>query len=352
MPFSVKNFSECRLNDPFFDSLREDYEGFENWFRKKSESGETAYVHYDENGVVRAFLYLKDSESEAVGDLTVEPRMKIGTLKIDPSFEGRRLGEGAIGIALWKWQRSDLDQIYVTVFPKHDDLVTMLNVYGFEKCGKKGEEDVFVKDKKKMRYDTIRRPFPYFDPKFTRGKYIPINDVFHDLMFRYSELMNTNQNTGEMTVSNGITKNYVAAPMSEVDYRQGDIVFIYRKHTGSGQKAYKSVVTSYCTVSKITWVKKDWKKIVDFDSYLKLVGNKSVYEPKVLENEYKKRNLCVIELIYNGYFGAGHNVTYSSLEAEGLFKKYPYEIELNRAEIIKIMKMGGKDEQDIIVDQS
>lgn len=148
MPFSVRKFSECRLDDQFFDSLKEDYKGFENWFEKKSKGGETAYVHNDEDGRVQAFLYIKDLESEAVGDLIAESRMKIGTLKINRAFGGRRLGEGAIGIALWKWQRSDLDRIYVTVFPKHDDLINILETYGFDKCGKKGEEFVFMKDKK------------------------------------------------------------------------------------------------------------------------------------------------------------------------------------------------------------
>jgi len=317
--------------------------------RKKSKTGETAYVCNDEKGRVQAFLYIKDLEEEAVGDLVAEPRIKIGTLKINQAVEGRRLGEGAIGIALWKWQKSVLNQIYVTVFPKHDDLIDLLETYGFEKRGRKGEEHVLVKDKKRMKYDTIRRSFPYFNPKFERGKYIPINDVFHDPMFQYSELMNTNQNVGETAVSNGITKNYIATPMSEIDYKPGDVVFIYRKHTGSGSKGHKSVVTSYCTVSKVTWVKKDWKRILDFDSYLKLVGNKSVYESKILEEEYKKRNLCVIELIYNGYFGAGHNIIYNDLKAAGLFEKYPYDIELDRIEIIKIMKMGGKNEHDIII---
>lgn len=172
-------------------------------------------------------------------------------------------------------------------------------------------------------------------------------------MFQYSELKNTAQNVGEMPVSNGITKNFIATPINVIDYRQGDIVFIYRRHTGLGSKSHKSAVTSYCTVSKTTWVKKDWKKIKDFESYLKLVGNKSVYSSEILAEEYeKKKNLCVIELIYNGYFGAGHNVTNHNLKTAGLFEKHPYEIELNRTEILKIIEMGGKDEQDIVVDKS
>ncbi|SDK65776.1 hypothetical protein [Halanaerobium congolense] len=31
----VKKFSEIEINDPFFDSLKSDYAGFEDWFSRK-----------------------------------------------------------------------------------------------------------------------------------------------------------------------------------------------------------------------------------------------------------------------------------------------------------------------------
>ena len=31
-----KNFKDINLNDPFFDSLKQDYQGFETWFYKKA----------------------------------------------------------------------------------------------------------------------------------------------------------------------------------------------------------------------------------------------------------------------------------------------------------------------------
>ena len=346
MPFSVRKFSECQLSDPLFDSLKKDYDGFEDWFKKKSESGEDAYV-YDENGI-QAFLYIKDLDSEEVGDLPAEPRMKIGTLKIGSAVEGRRLGEGAIGIALWRWQRSELDQIYITVYPHHDDLIVLLRTYGFEKCGKKGGEDVFVRDKRNMRYDTVRTSFPYLNPNFSRGKYIPIEEAYHDSMFQYSDLMNTLQDIGEMYVSNGITKNFIATPAGLIDYLPGDVAFIYRK-SGTDPKTYKSVVTSYCTVSNVTWVKQGGRQLIDVRSYMKLVGNKSVYGQEVLAETHKRANVCIIELVYNGYFGAGHNITHNYLETSGLFEKHPYMTELSRADVLRIMKKGGKDEHDIII---
>lgn len=48
--FSLKKFSDIDLNDPFFDSLKEDYpvggtvKPFEVWFPEKAQEGRTALV--------------------------------------------------------------------------------------------------------------------------------------------------------------------------------------------------------------------------------------------------------------------------------------------------------------------
>lgn len=59
MPYESCKFSDCDINDDFFDSLRTDYPEFNEWFLKKSD--EDAYVYRDENGV-QAFLYIKQYE--------------------------------------------------------------------------------------------------------------------------------------------------------------------------------------------------------------------------------------------------------------------------------------------------
>lgn len=47
-------FGNIDLTDPFFDSLKEDYPGFERWFNKKAE--EKAYITYNK-GRILSFLY-------------------------------------------------------------------------------------------------------------------------------------------------------------------------------------------------------------------------------------------------------------------------------------------------------
>ena len=59
----VTSFANINLKDPFFDSLRANYDGFDDWFNNKASSGANALVYYN-NAALLDFLYLKD-ENEA-----------------------------------------------------------------------------------------------------------------------------------------------------------------------------------------------------------------------------------------------------------------------------------------------
>jgi L-amino acid N-acyltransferase YncA len=126
----VRKFSEIDINDPFFDSLKSDYAGFEDWFSRKAEK--KAYI-LEDNGV-QGFLYFK-KENGVVDD--VNPRiiaddiLKIGTIKVNP--HGTRLGERFIKKAFDHAVKFNSDIVYVTVFKKHQALVNLFLKYGFKK---------------------------------------------------------------------------------------------------------------------------------------------------------------------------------------------------------------------------
>ena len=350
MTFEVRRFSDCSLKDVFFDSLKKDYPGFEEWFGRKSKEGAVAYVATDRNAI-QAFLYLKDHECEAVGELSAHSRMKIGTLKVCEDSGRRRIAEGAVGIALWRWQQSELDEIYVTVFPKYEVTIRLLKTFGFVYKGKKEGEDVYFKDKKKIDHADPKRSFPFINPDFTNGRYIPIDDGYHDQMFQYSDLKNTHQIREDFPVSNGITKNYIATPCSKLDHAVGDIAFIYRKYTGSGARSYKSVITSYCVITSVMPIKTAGKAFYSCDKFIEMAGNKTVFNPDQLREIYVRTNVYLIEMVYNGYFGAGKNITFKALADMGLFGGHPYSVRLDRKNVSDILRMGGKNECDIIVDK-
>lgn len=174
-------------------------------------------------------------------------------------------------------------------------------------------------------------------------------------MFQYSDLKGVTKQDYSLPVSNGITKIYIATPITQLSYSEGDLVFIYRIHTGDGLKKYKSAVTSYCTVGKVIPIVQNKKIIVPFEKYREIVGNKSVYPDKLITEIFnKERNVYLIELIYNGYFGTGNNINLDSLRQNGLWddKIHPYDSSLSKEQVQKIFALGNCDVQNIDFNQS
>lgn len=355
--FEQRFFSMSDLQDSFFDTLKSDYEEFPIWFAKKVHNYEKAYIYEDEG--IKAFLYLKNEYGENsepiildTGILSAEPRIKIGTLKLLETVQGIRLGEGALGIALWYWQSQPVNEIYVTVFEKHKKLIGMLELFGFSCRGHNSRgENVYFKDKRCINISTAYSSFPYINGAFFKCGYIPINDTFHDTLFPYSELQNTEQESHEIAAANGITKTYIATPCGDINYKTGEPVLIYRKYTGEmGKPGFKSVVTSFCTIIEMVVVKKNKIVYLTLDEYIRKIGNKSVYSQSELTDiYYNNKNIYLMIMIYNGYLGSGNNINYMRLKNAGYFKGYPYQVKLNRRQFENVLEMGGKDVRNIII---
>jgi len=139
-------FKDVNLCDDFFAPLKADYKDFSIWFKKKSDTGEKALVFHDEIGV-GAFVYLKlENESIVLSDriLPSIPRLKIGTLRLAERFRGKRFGEGALGVSLWYWQNTKTDEVYITTYEKHTDLIYLLKRFGFVCAGKTKTKNLYL----------------------------------------------------------------------------------------------------------------------------------------------------------------------------------------------------------------
>lgn len=114
---------EVDLNDSFFDSLKEDYIGFEKWFNKKAN--DFVYITKNKtNNKLLSFLYLKlEDTSEDYNNIeprfTPKKRLKIGTFKVVSN--GVRLGERFIKIIIDNALNYKVEEIYVTIFNKRED---------------------------------------------------------------------------------------------------------------------------------------------------------------------------------------------------------------------------------------
>lgn len=160
-------FGTLDYNDRFFNSFKYDYEPYyHEWFKKKVN--DDAYIATDDNGCLRGLLKLKIEDS--VGESgCIEPsfdncsRLKISSLKAD--FTSQKLGQRFMRIVFETALKQQVDEIYITLFPKspeHLRLVGMIEQWGFGFYGfKDGNEHVYVRDFRKKITDDPKRCFPY-----------------------------------------------------------------------------------------------------------------------------------------------------------------------------------------------
>lgn len=122
-----KTFAEIDLQDPFFQSLKNDYLGFEDWFRRKKD--QDAFVQYENNKII-GFLYLKVEENivdDVIPAIIANKILKVGTFKIDA--HGTKMGEQFIKIIMDYAVNEDVDVCYVTIYEKHDSLINLLQSF-------------------------------------------------------------------------------------------------------------------------------------------------------------------------------------------------------------------------------
>lgn len=282
-----------------------------------------------------------------------EKRLKITTIKIDERFHNQRIGEGALGLTLWYWRDTRVNEVYATVFEKHISLINLLEKFGFCWVGNNfNGERVYIKDRRKLDFSDPSKAFPFLSNRVNTGGCLAIDMEYHDTMFASSELANTLQERVDISVANGIKKVYIGSPYN-ISFKVGDPIFIYRKYTGSEAKpGYKSCITSYCVVTKIEKIKDAGKALLSYNEFRNIVGNKSVYNENELKTKYESiTNLTVIEMLYYGYFGAGHNVNWVWLKNNNCWMdSHPMNFIYSREQIEKILLEGDVDVENVIID--
>lgn len=354
--FKWVKFANVNLDDPFFDSLKADYAEFCDWYSRKISSGAEALVAKDDVGIT-AFLYLKEEceEIQLVNQvIPAKKRVKIGTFKLDSRLKGVRQGEGTLGVALWRWQKLKVEEIYVTVFPKHDVLISLFEKFGFTCIGSNIRgEFVYIKSRFNLDFTTPLTAFPFIKTGFKKAYMLPINDEYHDKLFPYSQLQRNNLEVEEIAAGNGISKIFIGFPSSSVSYIEGKPILVYRIYKGKEFAAgYASCVTSFCSITSITKVREGGIYKMEFEEFVEKAGNKTVFSEDELRGfYYNKNNIILIGLVYNGYFGKGKNVIYNWMKSNGLFDYYPYQNQYTEEELIKVLNKGEIDVQNVIINQ-
>ena len=301
MPFEFKKFSDIDICNPFFDSLKEDYSEFLHWFSKKKD--DDAYI-FSDAGEIYGFLYLK-FEDEPLNDITPplprKQRIKIGTFKV--VAHGTRLGENFLKKAFDCALHYGVEELYITIFPKHTGLIKLVEKYGFGLCGTKvtanGTENVYLKSFRSQINDVIT-DYPIItgnNKKFVLGIY----PEYHSRLFPESILKTENPNEiiRDVSHTNSIHKVYLTKIGDTRAMKPGDTIVIYRTSDIQNRAYYRSVCTSLCALESINHIS-DYKTI---DSFVSEISTYSVFSEEELVRFYKtKRYPIILKFTYNCAF--------------------------------------------------
>lgn len=296
-----EHFANLNLDDPFFETLKEDYPLFDNWFFRKRE--EVAYISYNtHNKRLLSFLFLKrEFETEVYSDIQPifkpKKRLKIGTFKVVGN--GFRLGERFMKIIFDNALTFKVDEIYVTIFERREEqmrLVELMVNWGFEYWGKKENgESVYVRVfNKKVDFESPRQSFPFLS---IQGKIflVPIYPDYHTELFPDSILRTESpvDFIDNAPHRNAISKVYVSRSKNR-NVSKGDILVFYR--TGG---IYKGVITTICIVEEVI------QDLYTEEQFVKACRKRSVYSEESLRNQWRynsKNRPFIVSLLYTYSF--------------------------------------------------
>lgn len=350
MILEKKSFLEIDINDVFFESLKNSYIEFADWFNKKGRSGAWAYTSY-ENNALTGFLYVK-TEEEAILDinppLPAAKRIKVGTFKIDA--RGTKMGERFVKKIFDHAVHENAEEIYVTIFAEHAPLIAILTRYGFVLHGVKhsqnGVENVYVKCLADVFSDDLVKSYPIIDNSNGKSHLIAIHPMWHTRLLPDSILANENGKDliEDVSHSNSIHKVYLCAMSGVVNIRPGDRILIYR--TGvQGRAWYTSVATSIC-------IAEESRNIHSFSSEKEFIDYCEPYSvftrQELIEFWKTKKYPYVIRFMYNSAFTRRLNLK-TLVENHGLQQEGYLGYRLLQNEQVAIIAAAGGVHESLIV---
>lgn len=299
-PIKKRQFAEVSLADPFFDSLRRAYPGFDNWYRRKALSGEQAWFAFDEADSVIAMLYLKTEDGQ---DTDIVPplcgrRLKIGTFKVDFDHH-TSIGKRLLTRALREFAVGRYDFVYVTMFDADNTkaLREMLEQYGFSPIGVKEQEEVWAKYRPDSMGGNGYRTFPFIAPDNGRCYILSILPEYHKRMFGDVDLRSEQEIPVPDSVPvNTIEKVYLSGAYTAEYLKPGDHLAIYRTSDMPDLARYRSVISSVCTVTDV----RNINTFSDEDDFRSFIKGRSVFSDGELHRFWtSKRFPWVISMLFD-----------------------------------------------------
>ncbi|PMJ85291.1 N-acetyltransferase [Vibrio splendidus] len=336
----VQQFKEVDLNDPFFDSLKEGYEEFSEWFQRKADA--RALVLYNNASKIEGFLFCKFEFGPGDDTVPLLPNtnhMKVGTFKFNPmgTRRGDRYLKKIFDYALT--HDSDVQDIYVTVFgEQHAYLVKLFTRYGFENYATKttpnGVEQVLLRNLNTTQGD-VDKDYPFVNTKGNRKFLLGIQPYYHTKLFPDS-ILTTESKTivQDISHSNSIHKIYICNMRQVMELQRGDVIVIYRMKDPSGPAEYTAVATSLCVVEGVHTI----DQYSNEQEFVETCSKFSVFDANELSKIYRERKYTYII-----------NFTYNiALPKRPIRQKLADDVGLDRSERWGCIELTNKQFDDIV----
>jgi len=326
------------LSDEIFDSLREGYPGFDQWWRTKCVAEHRPCWVVSIGGEIAGLVVRKEETHAQAGTRHPGPKiLKVCTFKVKPKFRGEKLGELLLKQILWFAQRNAFDLVYLTTFDSQAVLIEVLQYYGFAMTGTNGlgeqiyekalPRDQLVSGANDNLFDLARLNYPRFTARSPATAFcIPIQSEFHDILFPelavkvpkpqldlFAEQSLDHEDQAIRRPGNTIRKVYLCRAMTQ-QLRSGSVVLFYRSNS-PGYVASQSI-TSVGVVEAI-------HQAVSLDDLARLTAKRSVYsEAKLAAFEATaQRPVKVIDFLLVGHIEPA--IKLDDLKRMGVFRGAP-----------------------------
>lgn len=324
---------EIDSQDQFFDSLRDGYPEFDDWWREKCvKQHRSCWVVYD-NDQLAGLIVRKD---EAGGDTDAvtksENILKICTFKVGPESRGVKLGELLLKQVLWFAQRNGYDLAYLTTYEDQVALMELLEYYGFRNAGENAKgEYIYERDfsatallprDDKTDFEQARENYPRFVLKDdTLGFGIPIQEGYHDTLYPdlyrpiQADLFGGASRAETITrPGNTIRKVYLCRAQSRLG-PAGSLLFFYKS---TSKNPPSQAITALGVLESVSLASST-------KDLMQLTGGRSVYSEEQLDEweATSERPVKVINYLLVSYVEPA--VSIDELRTMGVIKGHPQQ---------------------------
>lgn len=343
-PFGIQDryLYEFGVDQPFFDSLRMGYEGFNGWYLKAAQAQRKAWCISDDETMQAICIYKHENNPCIVdeGDELNGSALKLCTFKIGSGVRGRKLGERFLYTAFKYAVEHEIPYVYLHTFGSEQEmLVSLCEDFGFSFAGSyEGRDDVYLKrmfppeilenEIEPLEFSVKYYP-NYIDDKVVEKYIVPIKPNYHNDLF--ADISDTARGLFADDPSmyspqaNTIKKAYICHANTK-NIEPGSLILFYRTED---RKCIECVgVVEYGYRGR------------DIDRVLPLVSKRTVYSKKEIDEWLEKETLVILFRLMKTF----PPINQSILEKSGIRGNVQSLRKITHEQYVKCFNQGGNNE--------